>query len=52
MEEAKFAELDNEKLKEIKQLEDKLDVTLIAYDLSASKNQTYHENAPIVINPS
>lgn len=51
MEETKFAELDLEKIGEIKQLEQKLNVTLIAYELSPS-HHTHHEDAPIVINPS
>ena len=52
MEDAKFAELDNEKLNAIKHLEEKLDVTLIAYDILASKNQIQNGNSPDVINPS
>ena len=51
MEQSKFAELDMNKLEAIKQLEQKLNVTLIAYDLTPS-HQTQHEDAPIVINPS
>ncbi|MCP1143700.1 hypothetical protein [Lysinibacillus endophyticus] len=39
MEETKFAELNQEQLKEIKQLEDKLEVTLIAYDNAVLENQ-------------
>ena len=51
MEETKFAELDLNKLEAIKQLEQKLNVTLIAYDLSPN-HSNHHEDAPIVINPS
>ena len=39
LEETKFAELNHEQLKEIKSLEDKLDVTLIAYDSSVLESQ-------------
>lgn len=51
MEETKFADLDHDKIGEIKKLEQKLNVTLIAYDLSPS-HQAHHEESPIVINPS
>lgn len=51
VEETKFAELDLNKLEAIKQLEQKLNVTLIAYDLSPS-HSNHHKDAPIVINPS
>ena len=51
MKETKFAELDMNKLEAIKQLEQKLNVTLIAYELSPP-HQAHHEDAPIVINPS
>ena len=51
MEETKFAELDMNKLEAIKQLDQKLNVTLIAYDLSPT-HHSHHEDAPIVINPS
>lgn len=49
--ETKFAELDRSKLEAIKQLEQKLNVTLIAYELSPP-HQANHEDTPIVINPS
>lgn len=52
MKDTKFAELDHEKIGEIKQLEQKLNVTLIAYDISPSSNLTQHEDTPVVINPS
>ena len=39
LEETKFAELNQEQLKEIKQLEEKLEVTLIAYDNAVLENQ-------------
>jgi len=51
VEETKFADLNRDKIGEIKKLEQKLNVTLIAYDLSPS-HQAHHEDAPIVINPS
>lgn len=44
MEETKFAELNQEQLKEIKQLEDKLEVTLIAYDNTVLENQNSFGN--------
>lgn len=40
--ETKFAELNDEQLKEIKQLEEKLNITLIAYDSSALESQNSH----------
>ena len=52
LKEAKIAQLDVEQLKEIKQLEEKLDITLIAYDISASGSQTEFGNSSDVINPS
>lgn len=51
MKETKFAELDKNKLDAIKQLEQKLNVTLIAYE-PAPSHQAHHEDASIVINPS
>lgn len=44
LEEAKFAELNDEQLKEIKQLEEKLDITLIAYDSSVLESQNQIDN--------
>lgn len=52
MEQTKFAELNHEQLKEVKQLEEKLDVTLIAYDSSVLVNQNQFGNTPDSINPS
>ncbi|WP_318245214.1 uroporphyrinogen-III decarboxylase [Solibacillus faecavium] len=52
LEDAKFAELNNEKLSAIKQLEEKLDVTLIAYDITGSNSHIQNGNSPDVINPS
>lgn len=46
LEETKFAELNDEQLKEIKQLEEKLDLTLIAYDSSAIESQNVFGNTP------
>ncbi|WP_313893463.1 hypothetical protein [Psychrobacillus sp.] len=40
MEETKFAHLDNEQLQELNELEDKLGVTLVAYDTMAAFNST------------
>ncbi|WP_339176404.1 uroporphyrinogen-III decarboxylase [Solibacillus sp. FSL R5-0691] len=51
MKDTKFAELDMTKLEAIKQLEQKLNVTLIAYELAPS-HHNHHEDTPIVINPS
>ena len=52
MEEKKFAELNHVQLKEIKQLEEKLDVTLIAYDSSVLENKNQFDNPSDWINPS
>lgn len=52
LEDTKFAELDQKQLAEIKQLEEKLDVTLIAYNLSTANNTPTNGNNPDVINPS
>ena len=50
MEEIKFAQLNQEQLKEVKKLEDKFHVTLLAYDNSVLEGQ--NGNSPDVINPS
>lgn len=50
MEEIKFAELNQEQIKEVKKLEDKLHVTLLAYNNSVLESQ--NSNSPDVINPS
>ncbi|MEC1177198.1 uroporphyrinogen-III decarboxylase [Metasolibacillus meyeri] len=47
----KFANLEPEQLSEIKNLEEKLDVTLIAYDLSEIEGQTQQGYNSDVINP-
>ncbi len=52
MEETKFAELNQDQLKEVKKLEDKLHVTLLAYDNSILDGQNQIGNSPDVINPS
>lgn len=52
MKATKFAELKNEQLDEIKRLEEKLDVTLIAYNLLAPEINTHNRNNNDVINPS
>ncbi|WP_166462439.1 hypothetical protein [Psychrobacillus vulpis] len=43
MKDTKFAELDREQLQELNELEDKLGVTLVAYDTSATYNSTSSE---------
>lgn len=45
MEENQFAHLDNEQLQELNELENKLGVTLVAYDTSAAFNSTSSEMA-------
>lgn len=49
---AQFAELNHEQLNEIKSLEEKLDITLIAYELSLPEITSHNENKNPVINPS
>lgn len=46
LEETKFAELNHEQVKEIKQLEELLDVALIAYDSSVLESQNKLGNTP------
>ena len=48
--EVKFAELNQEQIKEVKKLEEKLHVTLLAYDNFVLEGQNDH--SPNVINPS
>lgn len=43
MKDNKFAELDGEQLQELNELEEKLGVTLIAYDTSATYNNPSSE---------
>ena len=50
--ETKFSELGHEQIDEIKQLEEKLGVTLIAYDHFPTERNTPYGNNPVVINPS
>ena len=52
LENTKFAEMNHKQLAEIKQLEEKLDVILIAYNQSAANNTPTNGNNPDVINPS
>lgn len=54
MEENKFAQLDHKQLKELNEMEEKLGVTLIAYDSSASPTNmsTSLNTASTEINPS
>ena len=52
MGETKVAQLKHEQINEIKQLEEKLDVTLIAYDLSTTNGYTQQNNDSNPINPS
>ena len=49
MEETKFSELSQEQLNEIRRLEEKIQVTLIAYDVAVSGGHNLHDTA---INPS
>ncbi|WP_195891672.1 hypothetical protein [Bacillus ndiopicus] len=48
----KIANLEPEQLKEIKNLEEKLEVTLIAYDSITTEGQTPQGNNSDPINPS
>jgi hypothetical protein len=50
MNENKFAELNTEQIKEVHQLEEKLQVILLAYD--HIQGNISEENDPIIINPS
>ncbi|MFE6169837.1 hypothetical protein ABE042_16810 [Viridibacillus arvi] len=54
MEENKYAQLNHEQLKEINEMEEKLGVTLIAYDTSATQTNrsTSFNAASSEINPS
>ena len=49
---SKFAQLQEEQIKEIMQLEDKLDVILLAYDAFNFERNVSQENNPHTINPS
>jgi DNA transposition AAA+ family ATPase len=46
MDESKLAQLDPEQLQEISELEDKIGVTLVAYDNLAILNSTTNETKP------
>lgn len=48
----KFANLGPEQINEIKNLEEKLEVTLIAYDHFATQGRPQQDNNPTPINPS
>ncbi|WP_274310558.1 hypothetical protein [Solibacillus daqui] len=48
----KFANLGPEQLNELKSLEEKLGVTLLAYDHFATEEQSEEENNSNTINPS
>ena len=48
--EVNFAELNQDQIKEVKKLEEKLHVTLLAYDNFVLEGQ--NSNSPDVINPS
>ena len=52
LEKTKFANLSPEEINEIKTLEDKLEVTLLAYDHFAIQEQSHQENNSNIINPS
>jgi len=48
MEESKIAHIDREQLQEINELENKLGVTLIAYDkMAATSNNSLNEMPPV-----
>ncbi|MEK4628731.1 MAG: hypothetical protein ABS944_14460 [Solibacillus sp.] len=49
---SKFAHLVPEQIKEIQQLEEKLEVTLLAYDIFSNENHGQQENNSDAINPS
>lgn len=46
MKENKFADLDQKQLQELNELEEKLGVTLVAYDSSAAFNITTNDMSP------
>ena len=48
----KIANLEPEHLTELKNLEEKLEVTLIAYDHFGTEEQPHQENVTTPINPS
>ena len=48
----KFSNLGPEQINEIKSLEEKLEVTLLAYDHFETEDQSQQENNSIPINPS
>ena len=48
--EIKFSELNQDQIKEVKKLEEKLHVTLLAYDHFVIEG--HHDNSPDVVNPS
>ena len=49
---SKFAHLNEEQIKEIMQLEEKLEVILLAYDAFIFEGNVSQENNPHTINPS
>lgn len=52
MENTKFANLAPEQIKELKALEEKLEVTLLAYEHFATEGQTPYGNNSDSVNPS
>ena len=52
LKEKKFADLNQEQINEVIQLEEKLQVTLLAYDHFINEGNISHENDPNIINPS
>ena len=52
MKERKFADLSHEQIKEVIHLEEKLEVTLLAYDLYSHEGNLPQENDTPIINPS
>lgn len=52
LDKTKFANLSPEEINELKNLEEKLEVTLLAYDHFAIQEQPHQENNSNIINPS
>ena len=52
LEKTTFANLSPEEISELKNLEEKLEVTLLAYDHFAIQEQSHQENNSNIINPS
>lgn len=52
MKQNKFADLKKDEIKEIIELEEKLNVTLLAYDVYSHQNMDEYNVDPDIINPS